>query len=476
MTTELCYLSAEQALGLFKSGKLSPVELLTAQIKQAEAVNGRINAFVRDRFDAALALATTAERAYRQGSPRPLEGLPVAVKDEHNIEGEVTTNGSLLLKSAVAAYTDPICERLLSAGAIILARTATPEFSANYVTWSKLWGVTRNPWNRAFTVGGSSGGSAAALAAGMATLATGSDIGGSVRGPAAQNGVVGYKPPRGRVPKYPPANLIHYYSDGPLARTVRDVILFENIISGPHRCDMTSLKPKYDLPFFYDSLNGLRVGCCVQMGGKPVDVDVRKNTLMAAEVLQDLGAAVDEVDIGWDVEQANEAALTYLAFMFGGSVELNFANHPEFPAACTSYVQYFVALGSKVTRAQYLRAMSYETFMYTCVAKLFDTYDVLICPTVSIASLPADFDYSKDRLIVDGKEDATLMGPLMTHYFNALSRCPALSVPSGFDRNRVPTAIQIVGPSYEEENVFRVAMAFEKAMPPLFINDRVPTL
>lgn len=195
MSADLCYLSATRALEMFRTKALSPVELLDAQIKRTEAVNPAVNAVVMNYFDEAKEQARKAEQAYMNGGARILEGLTLAVKDEHNIAGKITTNGSLLLQSNVATYTDPICERTIEAGAIVHARTSTPEFSAHYATWSKLWGATRNPWNLKYHVGGSSGGSGAALASGMTTLATGSDIAGSIRMPAAQNGIVGFKPP-----------------------------------------------------------------------------------------------------------------------------------------------------------------------------------------------------------------------------------------------------------------------------------------
>lgn len=195
MENSLCYLTAEQALRCFRNRELSPVELMTAVINRTETVEPAINAFSFTYFEEALAAAQTAEKRYRDGTARPLEGIPLAVKDESYIEGQITTNGSLLLKDNVANSTSIIIQRLLDAGAIVHARTTTPEFSVAVFTWSKLWGVTRNPWNLAITPGGSSGGSAASLAAGTTTLATGSDIGGSIRVPASLCGLVGYKAP-----------------------------------------------------------------------------------------------------------------------------------------------------------------------------------------------------------------------------------------------------------------------------------------
>jgi Asp-tRNA(Asn)/Glu-tRNA(Gln) amidotransferase A subunit family amidase len=188
--TELCYLSATEVLALFKARKLSPVEYLNSLIARAEQVEPTINAFAFEYFDEALAKAKKAEDRFMQTDARlrPLEGLPLAVKDEMDIKGKLTTNGSLYLKDNVSTETHYSIERLLRAGAIVHARTTTPEFSCAGVAHSRVHGVTRTPWNPSFTCGGSSGGSGAALAAGSTPLATGSDIGGSIRIPAAMCG------------------------------------------------------------------------------------------------------------------------------------------------------------------------------------------------------------------------------------------------------------------------------------------------
>ncbi len=183
MSDDLCYLTAAAALDLYARRELSRVELMRATIDRIEAVDGSVNALPIRFFDRALEQARCAEARYagRGRRPRPLEGLPVAVKDEVEVEGQPATEGSLLLKDHVADHTAACVQRIIDAGGIIHARSATPEFSCAAITHSRLWGVTRNPWNQAYSPGGSSGGSGAALAAGMASLATGSDIGGSIR-------------------------------------------------------------------------------------------------------------------------------------------------------------------------------------------------------------------------------------------------------------------------------------------------------
>lgn len=239
---ELCFLPAATALTQFRNAQLSPVELLNALITRSEKVEPSINAFTDRYFEDALAKAAEAEQRYAKGNPRPLEGLPIAIKDEVAVGGQRSTQGSLLLQDDVNERSGYVVERLEAAGAIIHARTATPEFCLLFQTHSRLWGVTRNPWNLEITPGGSSGGSAASLAAGTSILASGSDIGGSIRQPASMCGLVGFMPPYGRNPEEPPFNMDPYNRQGPLARTVTDCALMQNVMSGPHPRDIATVR------------------------------------------------------------------------------------------------------------------------------------------------------------------------------------------------------------------------------------------
>jgi Asp-tRNA(Asn)/Glu-tRNA(Gln) amidotransferase A subunit family amidase len=240
---DLCYLTATQARARFRARKLSPVELLDALIARAERVEPKINAFSDRYFEEARQAAKKAESRYmgKRGGPRPLEGIPLALKDVARLAGKRTTQGSLVLKNNVEKVSDPMVERLLDAGAIIHARTTVPEFCLSGVCRTRLFGTTRNPHNLDYGPGGSSGGSGAALAAGTTTLATGTDIGGSIRIPAAVCGVYGYKPPHGRNPEAFPANLDPFNHCGPLARSVADAALFQNVVAGAHPRDLDSL-------------------------------------------------------------------------------------------------------------------------------------------------------------------------------------------------------------------------------------------
>ena len=296
--TEVSFLPARTVLAHFRDGRLSPVDYLDILISRAEAINPTINAYTETFFDEARAQARGAADRYTAGTARALEGLPVAVKDVHRMAGRRTTQGSLTLKDNIDTETDPMIERLAAAGAIFHARTTTPEFCLSAVCNSLLWGVTRNPFNLDFGPGGSSGGSAAALAAGLTPLATGTDIGGSIRIPASCCGLAGYKPPHGRNPDGPPANFDRYNHCSFLARNVSDIALGQNVVSGPHPLDHDSLPDRIELALDRPPAK-LRVAWSMDLGYVPIENDVRQNTLTALNALRAVGCSVEEVDLGW---------------------------------------------------------------------------------------------------------------------------------------------------------------------------------
>ena len=247
---KLCFMTATEAVSQFKAKKLSPVELMDALIARCEDVNPKINALTTMFFDRARHQAKEAEARYTKsdGRLRPLDGVPVAIKDFHPVKGEITTFGSKIFENFRPDYTAPTVQRLFDAGAIMHCRTTTPEFAYSGVTHSPLWGISRNPWNLDYTPGGSSGGAAAAAAAALTTIADGTDGGGSIRIPSSACGVVGYKPPFGRNPldlDHPLELLLHY---GPITRSVGDAALMQNVMSGPHLGDLCSLRERVGHP------------------------------------------------------------------------------------------------------------------------------------------------------------------------------------------------------------------------------------
>lgn len=457
---DLCYMPASQALQLFKARKLSPVELMQAVIERAEATEPTINCLTFKHFDEAMDLARKAEARYAKGGKtRALEGLPIGIKDESYIKGKPTSHGSLLTKDAIGKHTSPVNERIMRAGGIVHARTSTPEFCCAGYTWSKRWGVTRNPWNQAFTPGGSSGGAAATLAAGTSAIATGSDIAGSIRIPASACGLVGFKPPYGRNPDEPPFNLDFYCHTGPLARNVTDAILLQNVMAGPSPFDIATLRPKLRLPLDYKPIKGWKIGFSMDLGSFEVSPEVRKNTLAACGVFRSLGATVEEVDLNWD-DRVLKAGMAYLEHIFGASLSELLDEHGN---EMTSYARQFAEDGRKSGAAAFVGTLEVAAAMYRTLGPLLEKYDVLVCPTNALAAVPAEFDHSKDALEINGRSVNPSLGWVMTTPFNMMSRCPVLSIPSGLTPDGVPTGIQIVGRTYCDADVFRAALAFETA-------------
>ncbi len=454
MTEELCYLPASEALALFRRRGLSPVELMQATIDRIEALDSIVNALPIRFFDQAMEGARAAEARYagRGPEPRPLEGLPVAVKDEVEVAGQPCTEGSLILKDNVADRTAACIQRIIDAGGIIHARSTTPEFCCAAITDSRIWGVTRNPWNLDYSPGGSSGGSGAALAAGMASLATGSDIGGSIRIPASFCGVVGFKPPYGRVPQEPPFNLDHYCHDGPMARTVEDCRLLENVMAGPHRDDIVSLRPKLTIPAELPGVEGLRIAASADLGGFEVTAEVHENLRDAAGVFRSLGADVEEVDLALDMDDLREAARAHFSAIFGSLIRRSLARHREL---MTMYAIAF-AEDAGEPNVGYYRSLEIESEVYARIADVLEDHDLLIAPAFGVPALKATTDeYDIEVMYRRG----------MTLVFNLCSRCPVLVVPCGRSREGVPLGIQVVGRTYDDVSAFRAAAAFAAARP-----------
>ena len=464
----LCYISAHAALERFRAKTLSPVELMEAVIARAEAVQPKLNNLTFKHFDSAMDQARKAEAKYAKGGRTgALEGLPIAVKDESAIKGMPVSGASLIWKDQVADYTSVVNQRILGAGGIVHARTATPEFSCAGYTWSRLWGVTRNPWNTDFTPGGSSGGSGVALASGGATLATGSDIGGSIRIPAACSGVVGFKPPYGRNPEDPPFNLDFYCHEGPMARTVKDAILLQNVMAGPSPADIATLRPKLRLPMEMKSIKGWKIAYSMDFGFYEVDPEVRRSTEMALDVFRSLGATVEEVDLGWKPELL-DAGMTYLRHLFGAYISQLLDDHAD---EMTTYARQFAEESRHSTAIDFVHSLEVAGEMYATLGPILECFNILICPTNALPAVPADFDQSKDEVRVNGKAVSPFLGWVMTLPFNMLSRCPVLAVPSGRASNGVPTGIQIVGRTYCDADVFRAGLAYEKALGGWFRDD-----
>ncbi|KAA5834992.1 amidase [Saccharopolyspora hirsuta] len=471
---ELAHLDAVTALRAFRSLELSPVELLDAVVDQAGRVNGDretgINAFTETFFDEARAEAERAATAYlraaRDEEPTaPLLGIPVATKEKHNLAGRRIEQGLAAHAGRVAAEDHPVVERIRRAGGIIHARTTTPEFSCATVTHSPMWGVTRNPWNLATTPGGSSGGAGAALAAGMTTLATASDIAGSTRVPAAFTGTVGYKAPYGRIPGLPPLSADWYRGDGPMARTVADTALLASVMSGQHPADHASWGPQgaaIELPEDpVGALRGTRIGLSLRLGDFPVEPEVEAATVDVATRLERAGAVVVPLDLPWTGDQVMRTIFAHFGHILAPAVERESGG----VETLAPYAQRFIADARRAAeRTSLLDSLALDAAMQRELAAAMAEVDALICPTNAVTALSAEGDYL-NGIDIAGQHHDHYWQAHLTSPFNVANRCPVLSVPSGKAENGVPTGIQVVGHPHEEQQVFRIAAAIEALTP-----------
>ncbi len=459
--TELYELSAVDTLAAFRDRSVSPSDYLEAILDRIEVAQPIVNALGDRYVEEARAAARTAGERYARDDARPLEGLPVAIKDEAAIAGKRATNGSLLMQNNVADRDDPIVERLRAAGAIFHVRTLTPEFEITFWTSSRMWGVTRNPWNVGFDPGGSSGGSAAALAAGMTPLATGSDIGGSIRVPASCCGVVGYKATWGRMPAPPPVGLDAWYHVGPLARTVGDAALAADAMMGPHPLAHAAIRSPLRLGTPSADVRDLRIAVSEDLGDWPVVPAVRAGIRNVADALRDAGATVEETDVRIERSLLRIASDAHYAAAFGTIARTLVAGNEELLSSYTT--RWLATLDQAGGFADGLEA---EGQIQELLGSVFETYDAFLCPAIGVPALEAGVDYTELPLVVDGQSYDVMREVCPTEIFNVASRCPVLCVPAGRDdATGVPVGVQIAGRTYEDDTVFRIGAAIEAALP-----------
>ncbi len=471
---ELIYMSAAELIPLFKSRKLSPVEVLKAQIARFREVNEAVNCITYTHFYPALKQAKESENRYKNGTARELEGITVGIKDEHHDAGWIVTQGSKLFKSDKRDHADSIVVKLKAAGAVLPIQTTVPEFYLNGVTWTDLWGVTRCPWNLKYAVGGSSGGSGGALAAGLCTLATGSDMGGSVRLPCAYNGLYGFKPPFGRVHSDLP--LSYFSGTGPMARTFDDMVMMQNAISGQATYGPSTL-PKLEMPLDYRGIKGMRLAYSPGLGLTPLDENTQEGMAKATDILRDLGAVVEElsIDPGFTVEEVIEIFFKgALSGAMGGMLAKMAGRINEM----TTYAAHFV---KKAASGEYNNAalFEYELKVKDFHARIADAvfekgFDALLMPTLATPHVPADFDFTKDNYMLGEKELPGSFIMALTVPWNILNWYPVVNVPTVLSSQGMPMGMQIVGKPYDDKKVFQIAHSYDAAAPRLFTGDRLP--
>ncbi|MEG1767171.1 MAG: amidase [Comamonas sp.] len=461
--------SAQALLAAYAARTLSPVEVVEKTFDRIDALDGALRMFTWTDRAAALAQARSAEAAWRNGTAGALGGVTFSVKDTLAVGGVPQTFGSALFRDHVPAADNPVVARLRQAGAVFLGMTNMPEFGQRPTNENALYGTGRNPWNPAHTPGGSSGGSAAAVAVGAGAISLGTDAGGSVRAPAACCGVVGFKATHGLVPH---TELADGFSSlvqiGPLARSVGDIAATLDVIAGRHADDpwSASVPPQRLGASLNDGagLQGLRLGWLPFMGkgdgAEGLDAEVRALCEQALQRLAGLGAEVDTRHADLSASSPILAAIAgpYNHHKFAEQLE----RAPEgFPPGFRARLE----AAGRMTRQQLQQGLVDRTQYFRTVQALFATSDVLVTPTLSAPAVLAEADPTAP-LVIAGRA----WGPLRTawihhcHPFN-VSGHPAITVPAGWTRAGLPVGIQFIGPWYGEALILRAAAALEALAP-----------
>jgi Asp-tRNA(Asn)/Glu-tRNA(Gln) amidotransferase A subunit family amidase len=467
---ELCYLSAVEQARRVAAGELSPVDAVENALARVADVQPVLNCFAHVWADEARAEARLAASANARGDDMgPLHGVPIAVKETTLVDGRRFTSGSLTQEQTIADRDAYVTRALRRAGAIIVGATTSPEFAHTLQTDSSLWGPTRNPWNHALTPGGSSGGSATAVATGCVALAEGSDMGGSVRIPAAWTGLVGLKPGIGRIPMDVLPGLFDSISHhGPLARTVDDARLFLHCTQGPDDADIMSVTTPLDLNRpLAGEVRGMRFGVSVDLGSWWVHPEIAAAVSAAADALSDAGAIVETVNP--ELGAADEAMWMKLWGVFMSAYYGHLLD--EWHDRMDPRVVELIEFGNSLSATEYKRLELERTDVWHRVARVLDGRDALLCPTMATPPVAAaKSDSERPAFGTDG--DGRYHSDDMTTVFNLVAPCPALSVPCGMHADEpysgVPIGLQIVGHRWREDTVLNIGRAVERVMPQMF--------
>jgi aspartyl-tRNA(Asn)/glutamyl-tRNA(Gln) amidotransferase subunit A len=457
-TDELCFLPAWRQAELIRGGEISAPELVDAVLARVERLNPALNAFVLTYPERSHAAAEAAMRALRSGEPvGPLHGVPVSIKDTYWSNGVPMRFGSQLMANHVPQEDSPPVIRLREAGTVDIGKTNTPEFAWRGSTDNRLHGATVNPWNLGMTAGGSSGGAAAAVAAGLGGLAMASDAAGSIRIPASFCGLVGFKATYGRVAMFPPAggNELALHG-GPIARTVRDAALMYQAIAWPDPRDPYSLPRGEDVVAKLDTgIAGLRVAYSPDLGFAPVEPETAAIAAQAARAFDGLGVKVEESSL----------ALTdpswILDTLFGGSLAGVHASRPaEEKSKMDPALVAYAEKGAGISIEAYMKAVIARQALVQQLVRYFDTTDLLLTPAVGLPAFPVGLVNPAE---IAGRP-TTHLGWSLGYPFN-WSGQPAITVPAGWTKAGLPVGLQIVGRRLADAMVLRAAAAFEEVKP-----------
>ena len=451
--------TAQQMAAQIRSKQRSAVELTTAHLAEIARTNPKLNAIVTLTDTTALARAREADEATARGECwGPLHGVPVVHKDLLDTKGLRTTYGSKIYAHHIPLEDSIIVARMQAAGAITLGKTNTPEFGAGSQTYNEIFGATRNPFDSSKTCGGSSGGSAVALATGMAALATGTDLGGSLRNPASFCGVVGLRPSAGRVPNWPTAAAwfpldVH----GPMARNVSDLALLLSVIAGPDpRCPISITQSgSIFAPPLEASMKGKRIAFFSDLGGIPFEVEVKECITAQSKVFQQLGCIVEQAepnlagaDESFRILRALNAVINH-----AGRIASN-------PGVIKQTLVHEVQQGQDMGASEVGRAEKLRTELFHRARLFFDRYDAFVLPTVQVLPFPVEQPYVNE---INGIALGSYIEWMKSCYLISATGHPAISVPGGLSTSGLPIGMQIVGKHQGERALLEIAHAYELA-------------
>jgi aspartyl-tRNA(Asn)/glutamyl-tRNA(Gln) amidotransferase subunit A len=448
-------LTATELVAAYSAGELSPLEATQDVLERIDELNGQVRAFCLVDAERALSAAKASEQRWHRGQPQGLvDGVPTSIKDIFLTKGWPTLRGSKVISPDQEWPVDgPVVARLREHGAVLLGKTTTPELAWKAVTDSPLSGVTVNPWDTSRTPGGSSGGSAVAVALGMGPLSMGTDGGGSVRIPASFTGTVAMKPTYGRIPHWPASPFGTLAHAGPMARTVADTALLLDVVSGPDTRDGSALPPPTGS--YSSSLGngvlGLRIALSPTLGYVDVDPDVAEAVEAAAQVFCHLGAEVDLVDP--DFADCTE---DFHVLWFTGLAK-TVARLPDNERELLDpALRKVVAEGERCSAVDYLTATATRTAMGTMMGAFHERYDLLLTPTVPITPFLAG-----EEVPIGWHLPRWTSWTPFTYPFN-MTQQPAASVPCGWSAAGLPIGLQVIGPRHSDARVLASCAAYER--------------
>lgn len=456
--TDLTRLTAVEVTDLLRIGAVTPLDCLDALEKRIAAVNAPVNALVTLCFERARGHAKRLMELPAHDRGR-LAGLPLPIKDLCDVAGVRSTQGSLIFKDTVATESDLVVKHLEAEGGIVYAMSNTPEFGAGAHTFNEVFGITRNPWDTRLSASGSSGGAAVALATGMAWVAHGSDLGGSLRNPASFCGVTGMRPSPGRVAASVFSKIDGTLGvEGPMARNVADLALLFDAMVGAEQGDPLAL-PREDVSYFAASQSGWkpkRVAVSRNLGISPVDPEIANCVLAAARKLESDGVIVEEAHP--DLADAMNCFQTLRAIGYATGMRQLLLDHRD---KLKPEVIWNIEKGLKLSGEEIARAEAQRGTLFRRMQAFLETYDLLLCPSTIVSPFPVEQRYPTH---CNGVEFSSYIDWLLIVGTITLCACPAISIPCGFTASNMPVGLQVVAPNRGEAKLLAGAAFIEKVL------------